>query len=117
MKRSSLPRGGSLRRVTPLRSGGRLPFRSKKTAKVYREQRVPLVQQLAAEAGICPVIGCTNAADSPHEPLTRARGGSITDPDNVVMVCWPHNQEISADEPQWAYEQGLLRHSWDGPAP
>jgi hypothetical protein len=100
MKRSRL------QRRTPLRA------RSKKTAAVYRTERVPLVKALAEEAGICPVLGCTNLANSPHEPLTRARGGSITDPTNVVMVCWPCNQALTL-EPAWGYEQGLLRHSWE----
>jgi hypothetical protein len=106
--------GGPLRRRSQMKRGGPLRFRSKKTAKKYRDERVPLVKELAEEAGICPVIGCTNVANSPHEPLTRARGGSITDPGNVVMVCWPCNQALTL-EPDWGYEQGLLIHSWDKP--
>lgn len=49
-----------------------------------------------------------------HEPLTRARGGDPTDPDQCVLLCarchaWAHR------EPVLAAEVGLLRHSWDQP--
>jgi len=124
-RRAPLKRGKSLVRVgfsttpkplranTELKRGGKLRPRSVKTERVYREQRRPLVAALLAEPTICPVPDCTNVADSPHEPLTRARGGSITDPSNVVAICWFHNEQISAEEPPWAYDLGLLRHSWD----
>ncbi len=107
MRRAPLARRTPLRR-TPLRQ------RSAKRARLYRTTRAPLVAALLAEPQPCPVPGCTRVADSPHEPLTRARGGSITDPDNVVAVCWAHNQELTL-EPAWGYASGLLRHSWDGP--
>lgn len=69
-----------------------LRARSPKMEKLYRTQRRPLVAALLAERSICPVEGCTNEATSPHEPFTRGRGGSIVDPENVVAVCWHHNQ-------------------------
>ena len=100
------PPGVGSRRSTPLRA------RSAKRERLYRQIRRPLVAALAAEPQICPVPWCTRVADSPHEPLTRARGGSITDPDNVVMVCHPHNEELT-EEPSWGYELGLLKHSWE----
>lgn len=93
----------------PRRRG--LRARSLKTQRVYRERR-RLVADLLAEPSLCPVPGCTRIADSPHEPLTRARGGDILDPDNVVAVCWDHNRELTL-EPPWGYELGLLKHSWE----
>jgi hypothetical protein len=93
-------------RRTPIRSV------SRKRAAVNRV-RAKVVRGITANGlTICPSPGCTRIADSPHEPLTRARGGSITDPKNIVMMCWPHNQELTL-EPPWGYELGLLRHSWD----
>jgi hypothetical protein len=77
-----------------------------------RERRRVVAELTAEGPRICPVPWCTNVADSPHEPLTRARGGSITDPGNIVLVCWAHNQELTL-EPAWGYQLGLLRHSWD----
>lgn len=61
----------------------------------------------------CVVPWCGQRADDLHEPLTRARGGSITDPDNTVPVCRSCHQEITDKQPAWAYEHGLLRHSWE----
>jgi len=63
----------------------------------------------------CVRPGCRLMADDIHEPLTRARGGSIVDPDNQVPLCRRCHDEITfrpESELQWAYEIGLLRHSW-----
>ncbi len=53
-------------------------------------------------------------ADQLSLPLTRARGGSILDPENVVALCSAHHREIT-DEAAWAYthQPPLLRHSWE----
>lgn len=113
MRRSQMPaRTQPMQRTAMPARRTRLRWRSKKTTEVYRTQRVPLVRDLAAEPQICPVPWCTRLADSPHEPLSRARGGSITDPRNVVLVCHPHNEELTT-EPQWGYDLGLIAHSWD----
>jgi hypothetical protein len=55
---------------------------------------------------------CTRRADDLNERLTRARGGSITDEANTVPVCRACNEALTL-EPQWGYELGFLRHSWD----
>ena len=52
--------------------------------------------------------GCNGWADDVHEPLTRGRGGSITDPENMILVCrschdWIHAHPLSASD------FGLLR--------
>lgn len=47
-----------------------------------------------------------------HEKLTRARGGDILDPDNVLAVCRGHHGMIH-DNPAWATAHGLLTASWD----
>jgi hypothetical protein len=83
-----------------------------KAQRQYRDRRRLIAELTADGPQICPVPNCTALADSPHEPHTRGRGGSITDPANVVMLCWFHNWQISAEEPAWAYELGLLKHSW-----
>jgi len=43
-----------------------------------------------------------------HEPLTRARGGSILDPANTVAVCRSCHDWIH-DNPTAATDLGLLR--------
>lgn len=62
---------------------------------------------------LCAVPWCTSVAADLHEPLTRARGGSITDPDNAEPLCRRHHDEVTFGEPAWAYELGLLIHEWD----
>lgn len=80
-------------------------------AALYRRERIRLVAALLEDRLICPVAGCTNEADSPHEPQLRSRGGSITDPANVVRVCWEHNQTPPAD---LVVSKAQMRHQFIG---
>lgn len=63
----------------------------------------------------CHRPGCASPAADCHEPLTRGRGGPITDPNNMVPLCRPCHDEIQLG-PEWAYELGLMKHSWPGDA-
>ena len=125
MRRSPLRRGGPLRRRTPLRQF------SPKRAKRQRLRR-EMVQRELAKRELCeagPVIyqhrrtthGETNAdrlnahayrcgglSVDLHEPLTRARGGSILDPANTIAVCRSCHDWIH-DHPKAATDLGLLR--------
>lgn len=83
---------------------------STQRATQNRERRKILNRSHTPER--CYKPGCTHPADDPHEPLTRARGGSITDPFNIVPLCRQCHDEVGAG-PDWAYDLGLLRHSWD----
>ena len=103
------PEPGKSRRNSPLRavSTGR--------ARENRQRR-QMVAQLYPERPRCARPGCPSMADDLHEPLTRARGGSIVDPDNQKPLCRAGHDEITfrpESELQWAYDAGLLRHSWD----
>jgi hypothetical protein len=82
----------------------------------YVERRA-LVAELFEYPTVCEVPRCTRLATDPHEPLTRARGGSIVDRDNVRLICAPHHTEIHSKEPAWAYELGFLINSWDANPP
>lgn len=86
------------------------PQQRRRAAKLRARHRV--VAAVFAEHPKCAVPWCASYATDPHEPLTRARGGSTTDPANIVPVCRIHHDELHL-EPAWAYELGLLRHSWD----
>lgn len=88
-----------------------LPRVSRKRAAEIRERRA-MLQAKYPGITLCEVPYCNRVADDAHEPLTRARGGSITDPGNVKAVCRPHHDEITFEEPDWAYELGFLKHSW-----
>lgn len=106
-------------RVVPLRTGlaRNTPVR-KVSARRAREnrERAAMADRLWPDRRegtvMCTVPECPRKADDLHEPLTRARGGSITSEDNVKPVCRQHNDELTL-EPEWGYRLGFLKHSWD----
>lgn len=103
---------GELRRRAPLR-----PVSAKRA--VENRRRRAMIAVLYPDQPKCIVSWCPLPADDIHEPLTRARGGSITDEANQVPLCRPHHDSITFDPETtlgWAYELGLLVHSWDAPA-
>lgn len=106
-RRTPLASTTGLARVTPLR-----PVSANRRADNRERRRV--VFAIFGDAPVCAVPGCGRLADDVHEPVTRARGGSILSADNMAPLCRPHHTEISDLQPEWAYEAGLLRHSWDG---
>lgn len=113
-----MKRGGPLQRRTELTRGSgslrRVPLaRVSKKRIVENRERRRVVDELWPERPPCAVAGCPRLADDVHEPLTRGRGGSITDPNNMVPLCRPHHDEITDHQPAWAYELGLLHHAWD----
>ena len=117
MKRTPLERKTPLTRKTPLRA---MSPKRRKVNRLRKEMvRRELTKRPMCEAG--PQIGsyrlerhgleyairlavgapCTTRAVDIHEPLTRARGGSILDPANTVAVCrachdWIHTHPESA---------------------
>lgn len=108
----TMKRSGPIQRRTPLRRV------SPKTAKRNRQRakfrREILLERPRCEAGnsiwtIDPSYAdCGRVAVDLHEPLTRARGGSVLDPANVVATCracheWIHRYPLRATE------IGLLR--------
>ena len=104
--------GGPLKRRTELKQTKPLPKVSKKRAKENRERAAMADRRFPGRDAMCVVPRCGQRADDFHEPLTRARLGSITDPDNTEPVCRKHNSELT-EEPQWGYDLHLLVHSWD----
>lgn len=86
-------------------------YRSKKTAKLYREQRIPLVKMMLDGFVYCKRCEAAQATEV-HELKSRARGGSITDPDNCVPLCHECHRWIT-EHPKQALEDGWLKNSWD----
>ena len=97
----------------------RTPLRriSKKRAKIQRQRAemssTELDHRPRCEAGgLLLILGesddCQGRSVELHEPLTRARGGSILDPDNTVAVCRNCHRWIH-DNPRSATELGLLK--------
>ena len=117
-RRTPLRQGKPLERKTPLKQGGNLdrttPLKaqSQKRQRENRERRTAVTEKYGTGPVWCEVPGCFRLADDAHEVLTRARGGSITDPDNIRAVCRPCHDAITGEAP-WAYELGFLKHSWE----
>ena len=117
-RRTPLKQGKPPERKTPLRSTGNLdrsaplPKQSKKRQRENRERRAMANALFPDGRPACVVPWCGCLADDLHEPLTRARRGPITDPDNAVPTCRGHNDELT-HEPDWGYDLHLLVHSWD----
>lgn len=116
----ALSRTTGLTRSTPLSRGSvlerRTPIRLVSTKQAAENRvRKAMITRLYPDRPLCAVPWCRQYADDVHEPLTRARGGGIADPENQVPLCRPHHSEIHDTEPGWAYELGLLVRSWDAP--
>ena len=123
MRRTPLARVTPLHRGEPLanvvyldRAAKVLPLRpvSKRRARQNR-QRAAMADRLWPDRRdgtvLCAVPGCGQRAEDLNEILPRARGGSITDENNVHPACRGHNQELTL-EPEWGYRLGFLKHSW-----
>ena len=57
----------------------------------------------------CGRPDCSRRADDLHEPLSRARGGSITDEANARPLARECHDEVTRG-PDWAYAAGLIKH-------
>lgn len=87
----------------------RKPIRpvSKRRAQQNKERRCVARQMEGARCAMC------NArADDLHEVLSRARGGSITDPENIRPLCRPCHTYIT-EHPAWAEANGWSKNSWE----
>ena len=89
----------------------RLKSRSRRSEAIASERR-RVVEQVLLRHPVCQVQGCSNESQHAHEIKTRARGGSVLDTDNILAVCFHCHRKIH-DNPAWATEMGLLRHSWE----
>ena len=112
-----LTRISRLEARTPLARTRGLAAVSRKRAAENRERRAmadrlwPDRREGTVMCG-CGRPECHRKADDLHEPLSRGRGGSITDEANARPLARECHDEITLG-PDWAYEAGLLRHSWD----
>jgi hypothetical protein len=122
-----------MKRGKPLKRTGRLRSVSKKRAKENRQRR-SVIEQMAEESGGYCQAGstifayriklaaagksdsefqgwtCAGEAHDAHEVVTRARGGSITDPANILLVCRPCHNWID-DHPAAASDIGLIQRN------
>jgi len=76
----------------------------------YRERR-SLVAQMLDEKPVCERCDAARSTDI-HEVLSRARGGSILDPGNLVALCRQCHSFITQN-PLVAHAEGWSKHSWE----
>ena len=82
--------------------------RSAKREAEMQERRVVLGQIVAERGPRCQFPACKSMADDGHEILSRAAGGSITDPFNILLLCRPHHT-WATDHPLQATRLGLAK--------
>ncbi len=127
--KTALKRGKGISRAGRLERSAGLAPASKKRQRENRQRRA-MVAGMFPERPLCVVYvlfqenpdavpaevtsRCGRWADDVHEPLTRARGGSIVDPENAVAPCRPCHNALGL-EPAWGYALGLIVHSWSAP--
>ena len=86
---------------------------SKKMKKTNRTRSRLKMELLKDRGGFCEAKipnCCSMIADDMHEVLPRGRGGSPTDPDNILLVCRNCHTWIGVNVKE-ATARGLLR-SW-----
>jgi hypothetical protein len=91
---------------------------SRKRARLLRERRKVTDAMKAEGPVLCQfesrtIAKCFRWADDAHEIVSRARGGSITDPANLVPLCREHHRWVT-EHPLEAHAEGLSKHSWEG---
>lgn len=86
---------------------------SKKRARVNRVRRKNLIAAFGPDP-MCKFPGCFRWADDAHEVLSRARGGSVTDPANVAPLCRGHHDWVTT-HPSEAEFLGLSRSGFGAP--
>lgn len=116
--RTGLKRTAGLSRAGRLeRSAGLAPVSTRRQQE-NRERRAMVVAKWPDGQPQCEWPECPALADDVHEPLTRARRGSICDKENAKALCRPHHDWLTftpESELGEAYALGFLVHSWDAP--
>lgn len=112
-RRQGLARTKGLARGAGLQRKAGLKPRSKRMARTYVDRRA-LVAALLSAHPWCQIRwdrDCQGRAVDVHEPLTRARLGSVTDRANCVTTCrhchdQVHNHPAAARERGWLIPSG-----------
>lgn len=89
---------------------GVVRHRSAKMARLYVLRRRLVAQMLDAHP-ICQRC-CARPSTEVHEILSRARGGSILDPQNCAAFCHDCHRWVT-EHPRDAHAEGWLRQSWE----
>ena len=87
---------------------------SEKRAVLLKERKA-LREDLIGSQCELRLDGCAGLGTDWHEILTRARGGSIVDPENRAWLCRPCHSFVT-DHPSWADRHGWTVPSWSVPS-
>jgi 5-methylcytosine-specific restriction endonuclease McrA len=79
--------------------------------QLYATKRRNLVRKLLADRPVCQRCLSDRSHDI-HELKSRARGGSITDVENLVALCRNCHIWVTS-HPAEAAAQGWLKQSWE----
>ena len=121
MKRSPMPqRTQPLQRVVSMRPSDDARQRcwlraaSAKRQAVLRERRKVIETLLVERGPECEarLDGCDGRAVDCHELLRRSQGGSLTDPENLLLLCRSCHRWVT-EHPADAVAAGLARWSWE----
>lgn len=88
----------------------RLNPTSKKRNQQNRERDFVRKVIMKERGALCEAMipaTCTYVGTDLHEILTRARGGSIIDPDNILLLCRECHGFITS-QPAWSKENGFV---------
>ena len=85
---------------------------SPKRARLNRQRR-KMLGPILAEGRRCEarLPGCQGRSVDGHEVLTRGRGGSIVDLENIALLCRSCHDVITRSA-GWADRHGWTVHSW-----
>lgn len=111
MKRTPLKRKTQLRQVSEKR---RIENADReRTRRIVAKRSGGLCEGRALIATVDPVAAsaCKKRAVDLHEKRKRSRGGSITDPANILHLCRSCH-EFTEREPAAATRAGMLIPSW-----
>lgn len=99
---------------TPIKRRTRVRAQSERRQQLAEARRVfvALVLQTHPYCQVRWDGKCQAHAIDVHEPLSRARGGSILDWSNALSIC-RYCHSMVHDHPAEATERGFLRSAWE----
>lgn len=87
-----------------------IPFRSSRRKNEMVARRI-LVEKVLRERPKCEFPICESPSSAVHEPISRARGGSILDESNALALCGFHHSWCH-EHPREATNLGMIRSRW-----
>jgi hypothetical protein len=96
----------------------RIRNQSTKRRRQQTERRTMLATLVAERGPWCQAQlhnVCTGQAVDGHEVLPRSAGGSIVDPENVLLLC-RRCHDVITQNPAWSREAGWVRSRYEGGA-